>query len=201
MSDTDFNGIPSKVMQDFIQLVKSVNSMIEKFKSIRAPIVESSNSMPVATQQLDKVTAETEKATHQMLDLVEGITDRGADSIQRAKSVKKELDGNFDAAKEDLDRIVANAEQSQEDGFLIMDALQFQDITAQQINHANSILEEIEKKLLSLLELTGETFQMNSRISRHFDPEATTEGGEARQKHVDELIKSQEQARKGSNNQ
>lgn len=192
MSKPDLNSLPPEVVDDVIQMVQSVNGMIAKFKALRTPIMETSNSVPVATKQLDKVTEETEKATHQMLDLIEGIIDRDADTLDRAETIRSE---NELESNEHLEQIIQNTEQSQNDSFMLMDALQFQDITSQQINHANAILEEIESKLLSLLELTGEHYQSNP-TSRFYDPNATTEGGNKRQKTVDEIIKSQEEARK-----
>lgn len=194
MSKTDMNSLPPEVVDDVIQMVQSVNGMIAKFKALRNPIMETSNSVPVATKQLDKVTEETEKATHQMLDLIEGILERDADTLERAETMRSE---NEMESNEYLQQIIRNTEQSQNDSFMLMDALQFQDITSQQINHANAILEEIESKLLDLLKLIGENYEANPSASRFYDPNATTEDGNQRQKTVDEIIKSQEEARKG----
>jgi len=197
MSDKDLKSFPPEVVDEVIQMVQAVNAMIAKFKSIRTPIIESSNSVPVATKQLDKVTAETEKATHQMLDLIEGIMEREADTHEKANEVLASLDADETETKMAVEKIIKNADQSQNDSFMLMEAMQFQDITSQQINHANSILEEIEEKLLTLLKLTGDSFQFSEHSSRHFDPDATTEGRNHRQQTVDEIIKMKERAKKG----
>jgi chemotaxis regulatin CheY-phosphate phosphatase CheZ len=41
------------------------------------------------------------------------------------------------------------------DAYAVMDALQFQDITSQQMDHAASLLEEIEAKLKNILQTMG----------------------------------------------
>ena len=185
--------IPKQAIEDFITLIKSVNNMIRNFRSIRKPIVESSNSMPIASEQLDKVTFETEKATHQMLDLIEGITERDTDTAELVDKMLENISDIPEEAKPHLNRIKENAEACQNDSFLLMDALQFQDITTQQINHANTILGEIETKLQSLLEIIGETFEIRDKEYRPHDPNATTSEGAKRQQMVDELLKSQQQ--------
>lgn len=194
MEQNGQNELSRQAMEDFVHLVKSVNNMIHNFRSIRKPIVESSKSMPIASEQLDKVTFETEKATHQMLDLIEGITERDAETAELVGNLLQDTPDIPEAAKPHLNQIKTNAEACQNDSFLLMDALQFQDITTQQINHANTILGEIEAKLQSLLEMIGETFEIRSNKEyRPHDPNATTQEGVKRQQIVDELLKSQQQ--------
>jgi len=180
--------LPPEVLDDIVKLVTSVNEMIQNFKAIREPIIESSNSVPQATQQLDKVTEETERVTHKMLDLVEGLMERGMDT---AMIVDELLASNEERPQEDRDRleeIKENSDADQNDLFLIMDALQFQDITSQQINHANAILDTIENKLQSLLSTLGEVFDVQEHMERCYDPNATVRDGETRQKIVDNVI-------------
>ncbi len=192
MNVRDSGEIPPQVVDEFMKLIASVNSMIHNFRSIKRPIVESSNSMPLASEQLDKVTQETEKATHQMLDLIESITDRDMETAALAEellSKHEEIPSDISTA---VQKIKENAEECQNDSFLLMDALQFQDITSQQINHANTILGEIEEKLQSLMQIIGETFEMREREYKPHDPNATIRNGEKRQQLVDELLKTQQ---------
>jgi len=192
------NGeISQHVIDEFMKLIVSVNNMIQNFRSIRQPLVESSNSMPLASEQLDKVTMETEKATNQMLDIIEGITDREMESASLADNLLTQQPDMSEEAKSTVNKIKQNAEACQNDSFLLMDALQFQDITSQQINHANTILGEIEEKLQSLMLIMGETFEIREREYRPHDPNATTRDGEKRQHMVDELLKAQQEGLDG----
>lgn len=180
---------PAHVLDDIVKLVSSMNEMIRNFKSMRDPIMESSNSVPQASKQLDKVTEETERVTNQMLDLVETMTERGMNTADNVETLLADTDQLTDRQEELLREIQENAAEDQNDIFLIMDALQFQDITSQQISHANSILDTIERKLQSLLYMIGEAFEVQEEVERCFDPEATTTERETRQDLVDSLIK------------
>ena len=180
---------PAHVLDDIVKLVSSMNEMIRNFKSMRDPIMESSNSVPQASKQLDKVTQETERVTNQMLDLVETMTERGMNTADNVETLLADTDQLTDRQEELLREIQENADEDQNDIFLIMDALQFQDITSQQISHANSILDTIERKLQSLLYMIGEAFEVQEEVERCFDPEATTTERETRQDLVDSLIK------------
>jgi len=191
MASKENNGqIPTEVFEDIVKLVKSVNDMIQNFNSIKKPIVDTSNSVPEAAKQLDKVTQETEKATHKMLDLIEGILDREIETASMVETIFSEEEKLPETAVKNLDRIKMNAEDSQNDSFMIMDSLQFQDITTQQIYHASAILGTIEERLQSLLSMIGEAFKMERTVKTHYDPEATTDNREGRQQSVDELIKA-----------
>ncbi|MBD3275363.1 MAG: hypothetical protein GF372_08640 [Candidatus Marinimicrobia bacterium] len=191
MASKDNNGqIPTEVFEDIVKLVKSVNDMIQNFNSIKKPIIDTSNSVPEAAKQLDKVTQETEKATHKMLDLIEGILDREIETASMVETIFSEEEKLPEIAVKNLDRIKMNAEDSQNDSFMIMDSLQFQDITTQQIYHASAILGTIEERLQSLLSMIGEAFKMERNVKTHYDPEATTDNREGRQQSVDELIKA-----------
>jgi chemotaxis regulatin CheY-phosphate phosphatase CheZ len=191
MASKENNGqIPTEVFEDIVKLVKSVNDMIQNFNSIKKPIIDTSNSVPEAAKQLDKVTQETEKATHKMLDLIEGILDREIETASMVETIFSEEEKLPDTAVKNLDRIKMNAEDSQNDSFMIMDSLQFQDITTQQIYHASAILGTIEERLQSLLSMIGEAFKMERSVKTHYDPEATTDNREGRQQSVDELIKA-----------
>lgn len=191
MASKENNGqIPTEVFEDIVKLVKSVNDMIQNFNSIKKPIVDTSNSVPEAAKQLDKVTQETEKATHKMLDLIEGILDREIETASMVETIFSEEEKLPETAVKNLDRIKMNAEDSQNDSFMIMDSLQFQDITTQQIYHASAILGTIEERLQSLLSMIGEAFKMERTVKTHYDPEATTDNREGRQQNVDELIKA-----------
>jgi len=181
--------IPTSVIDDIIKLVEAMDNVIQNFNSIKKPIIDSSNSVPKATEQLDKVTQETEKATSRMLDLVEGITDKEIETLSIVGDLLENSDGLNDGEKDKLQKVRQNAENVQNDTFLIMDSLQFQDITTQQIHHANSILEALEDEMRSLVEVMGKAIKSEQK-SRSFDPNATIEGGETRQQNVDELIKS-----------
>ncbi len=104
-------------------------------------------------KQLSKVTATTETATHQILDAVENLTSIQANAIQKARELPTLFDqdseqGSWPTFQSALQQIIAELENAQGNAFQIMDYLQFQDITAQQIEQAYILLGEAEAKLI-----------------------------------------------------
>lgn len=170
----------SKSLQEVIQnelasLTVSVNGLVENLHRMKSPLVESHDKVPQATNQLDKISQQTEAATNKMLDVIEHITQRDQQIITGLQHVGEEVSGQPVATKvEELSELV-NANMN--DAYAVMDALQFQDITAQQMDHAASLLEEIEGKLEHILRAIGAQEGSNAALQstrklRTYDPHA-----------------------------
>ena len=185
-----------KLRNELEKLTGSINEIMLNMKKMQNPLVESREKLPIANKQLDKITAQTEQATHKMLDMVEQIIEHQEQITQLTadlgqffkKSRSKERDINADRIK----RVNEMASVSQNNAFIIMDALQFQDITSQQIQHASILLEDIGIRLHQLLaafeggEISDEMLQ--SKLSkRAYDPNADLFNGKD-QREVDDII-------------
>jgi methyl-accepting chemotaxis protein len=59
-----------RIQEEITELAASVNQIVTKFRELQNPLKESSEKVPIATEQLDKISEQTEAATHQMLDRV-----------------------------------------------------------------------------------------------------------------------------------
>jgi chemotaxis regulatin CheY-phosphate phosphatase CheZ len=140
------------------------------------------------------------QATHDKIREVTSATEDAAinimDACDRASQIVDELDG-IDAQPEP-DRAKAGELRGtlRDEIFLMMGALQFQDITTQQLNHASAVLVEMEARLLDVAKL----FDVNPdfhAITGHahsapdaqtYDPNATTHNAEGRQALADEIF-------------
>lgn len=184
--------ITGQIRKELEELTASISKMMDVFRQIRQPIQESSDKVPTTTQQLERVTQQTEQATQKMLDIVESITNRESDIAKAAAQLNKTIRGNPEAEKL-CSGIQTNADANLNDTMVIMEALQFQDITSQQIEHAVSQLEDIDTKLKALLVTTGAKKESSApdpaRKSRAFDPNANyAVDHTTHQQDVDELI-------------
>jgi len=172
--------ITGQIRKELEELTDSIGKMMDVFRQIRQPIQESSDKVPTTTQQLERVTEQTEQATQKMLDIVESITNRESDIAKAAGQIKKMIRENVTQGNPEIgklcDQIQVHADSNLNDTMVIMEALQFQDITSQQISHAVSQLEDIDTKLKNLLVTTGAkkepTAPEPARKSRAFDPNA-----------------------------
>jgi len=191
-------SLQARIQKEIAELTGAISGLVEGFKKLQRPLVESHEKVPQATNQLDKISAQTEEATHRMLDMVEKITQREDDVIKGIGKIRAEANAGNTARIEDLAaEVYEKANQNLNDAFMIMDSLQFQDITAQQMDHAASLLEDIEEKLHHILAAIGadgalaEEAGTVQRKVRAYDPHADFVDRKANQADIDTLFSKQ----------
>ncbi len=119
-----------------------IKEIIPLMLEINTFMKDSNDKIPTAAENISKVTRTTEMAANEVLDKLDLIMNkldilRG--DLESEKSKTKNL--------ETIDEITNDASE-------IMYAFQFQDITTQQLEHVNRILQAIYNKFLSLFEVT-----------------------------------------------
>lgn len=177
------------------QLADSINHIIKGIRVAQEPIVDSRKKVPLATEQLEKITEQTAEATHRVLDMVEAITAREGEIESSMKELRRTLPSTYfrnnSRVKRIVEKISANATDNQNDAYAIMDALQFQDITSQQVDHAISLLEQVENRLKDVLvglQLDVPPENETKRKERAYDPNAHFSNDPNQQSDVDELL-------------
>lgn len=188
--------LQKRVQKEILELSESINEIVDSFRKLRNPLAESQEKVPRATEQLDKITEQTEAATQRMLDTVEKITTREEEVIKGLGEVKEKASENKAAEIISLtDTLIEKANTTCNDAYMIMDALQFQDITAQQVNHAVTLLEELEIKLGKVLtafhgaeDSPKEAVPQKPKKERAFDPHADLYDKKTDQADIDSLF-------------
>lgn len=158
-------------------------------------IVQILESLRKNKTQLQSAAVERLQHTHSKLEEVNSTTESAAtgilDSLDRAQGFLDTLDGD------DPDKTGRAAElrdAMRNELFAITEALQFQDITSQQIRYAANVLVELEEKLLTVLHLIDVTGFDDSHAALHesgegtYDPNATAKDREKRQHVADEVF-------------
>ncbi len=192
------NTLKAKLQEEILSLADAIKEIVDKYKELRNPLMESHEKVPQATQQLDKISEQTEAATHQMLDLTEKISQYSEDIVTGLGTIKEKAEGGDTGAVQGLaDELIEKATTTGNDAFTIMDALQFQDITSQQMNHAASLMEEIERKLHEIIHCvqgpeseTADGIESDVPRKRVFDPHADLFEKKTDQAEVDNLFKN-----------
>ncbi len=143
------------------------------------------------------------QSTHDKIREVTSATEDAAinimDACDRASGLVDELD-ELDTA-DTPDRAKAHAVRSnlRDEIFLMMGALQFQDITSQQLSHASAVLVEMEQRLLDVARLfdsdlaserLADVAVPTSPDEQTYDPNATIRNAEGRQALADEIFTS-----------
>lgn len=141
------------------------------------------------------------QATHDKIKEVTSATEDAAtnimDACDRASQMVDELDGIDAAAEPDRVRGAEVRNNLRDEIFMMMGALQFQDITTQQLNHASAVLVDMEQRLIDVAKLFDSSAEGLSSISHAahiapnaetYDPHATTQNAEGRQAIADSIF-------------
>ena len=160
--------------------------VLSRLRESRAALQSSAvEKLQVTHEKIREVTSATEDAAINIMD-----------ACDRATQLVDELDG-IDATPEP-DRAKAGQVRGtlRDELFLMMGALQFQDITSQQLNHASAVLVEMEQRLMDVAKLFDTNGVMDVSVlsvvnavdTSTFDPNATTRDAEGRQALADEIF-------------
>jgi chemotaxis regulatin CheY-phosphate phosphatase CheZ len=188
---TNKPAVPERLQAEVHQLSEAIVTMVENFKKLQIPLVDSQEKVPQATRQLDKISQQTEAAAHRVLDVVEQITERETEVVDGLTELKAKLGGkSINDFNDHIDALISKSTKTCNDAYAIMDTLQFQDIAAQQMNHAAELLGEIERKLQEVaLVMRGESGKITkANKPRVYDPHADMFDQKTRQEDIDNLF-------------
>lgn len=145
--------------------------------------------------QLQSAAVERLQHTHSKLEEVNSTTESAAsgilDSLDRAQACLDQMDADEGAPGTKGAEL---RDSMRNELFAITEALQFQDITSQQIRYAANVLVELEEKLISVLHLIDVNGLDEAKSSLHaddqatYDPNATAANRELRQHVADEVF-------------
>ena len=191
MSPGDAIDWSERVKKSVASLAESVGGLVSSVRGLEDPWRFTQESLPEASNQLAKIIEQTEEATHEILDRLEKVTERDMATIELIENAASAIPPGMqsaDAVVARLEEATRNIFESVEDAFVIVQALQFQDITAQQINHASALLATIGDQLGRMLGMIGEASDIEKTLDGSFDPNATFESNPNKQKSVDEIV-------------
>lgn len=184
------------IQRKIAELTDSISGMMSNFRKLQRPLAESQEKVPRATTQLDKITQQTEAVTARMLDVVEQMTQREEEVIRGIEEIRTSVrDGATDQIEQLSQGLIVKATDNLNAAYQIMESLQFQDITAQQMDQAASLLEEVEGKLHGILttlgspeaHVAGTAPRVPCKI-RAYDPHADFIDRTTDQKDIDSLF-------------
>ncbi len=184
-----------KIKKEVFDIASNISEIIRNYKDLKHPLMESQEKVPEATEHLDKISEQTEAAAHQMLDTVEKLTQREEEVIEGLNLISKEVTGdNAEKIRTMVNSLIEKATENNNDTFAIMDALQFQDITTQQLHFAVHMLEELQKKLGKILVvMSGDDSSLDDiekeiNSARAYDPNADLFSKKTEQSDIDNIF-------------
>lgn len=149
-------------------------------------------------EQLDKVTESTQMAVNSVLDRIDHICARQNEVFEQIVELREKLSAEAGPESGELIEILGRIESLEGDiqgeAFEIMNEMKFQDITNQQMQLAQQLLEEARDKLLEFCRVlsafsgsVGAESESREKTRWFFDPGATLKDREQRQRVADEV--------------
>jgi chemotaxis regulatin CheY-phosphate phosphatase CheZ len=183
-----------RYMPQIAKLVFFIEEVIPLLQTIHKNLHVSTEMIPSASEKLGKVTSATELATTEVMDIVDNVIARLNTMSTYLDEIEEQASNpaSGDLIKGKISDIRNEISGSQDDLFSIMNALQFQDITTQQINSIGSVIDSVHTKLTELLKgFDEEGLNLGLMKQQSFDPDAEFDfscSAESQQL-VDEFIK------------
>ncbi len=181
------------------EILDKVDDMLSKLGEISASFQAVSRRLAAEREAVDAITGHIEQLLSQPAAR-RGLSAVFEDPQAREQGMRiKEIVDRFLAEKLDEDlpqQVEGLLEATQGDAYDIMNSLQVQDITTQQIEAAHSMLYSIQERLNNLILKYSEAEPpvIMRKGSQAFDAEATVESAEDRQKLADSLSGDLEEA-------
>jgi hypothetical protein len=151
-------------------------------------------------QALQSTTFDKLQTTHEKIKEVTSATEDAAinimDACDRATQIVDELDALDTGEPTDREKATGLRGTLRDELFMMMGALQFQDITSQQLAHASAVLIEMESRLADVAKLFDSSFGAERPLiqlpaapdSATYDPNATVRDAAGRQNLADEIF-------------
>ncbi len=147
-----FGGEIVPFLEELFSFLKDVLPLMDR---VSASLQETTAHMPKAQNRIAEASQTAEAATQQIMDKLEHINN----SLANLSAQMGESNGNAN-----MKTIV---EDIQNDSFEIIYSLQFQDITAQQLGHAQQILQAINERFQKLFDAI-KSMNIDENLKRQF---------------------------------
>lgn len=171
-------------------LVGTATGLIQGVSNVRTTLEQGRERLPMATQKLDKVTGETESATQQVMDILDALQESDGAAAELISRLEP-LAASSPETAEIIEGMKSIIDRNQRDHTRILETLQFQDLTTQQINYVSSLLEKVEDEMAGLLSAFGAPAV--SRLAgkgpeKAFDSKASFSSSGSEQAQVDSIL-------------
>ena len=209
------SGLPADCRNVLAETAVRAHALVSEMESFISNVVSdlelseeelkksSKKILSLVSDQLEKVTESTQMAVNSVLNRIDQICESQNAIFEQIVELRQKLaNQNCEKAPEYLIEALGRIEnlenEIQGNAFEIMNEMQFQDITTQQIQLAQQLLEEAKHKLLDFrkvltafsLDVSDSARQQMQSVRSTFDPGATMKEREERQRLADEVSKN-----------
>ncbi|MFI5305576.1 MAG: protein phosphatase CheZ [Nitrospiria bacterium] len=149
---------PAELYKALGHLAKNLNEMLMKKETIESNVATTAEDLPFITGQLSDLTRFTEEATHRILEHTELVLNNHDELISKMKILNTALKP-VDSAERDLKAITFSVEQiilgNKKTLMDILTGLSFQDLASQRVKRMETILTEVQARIIDLVVTFG----------------------------------------------
>jgi chemotaxis regulatin CheY-phosphate phosphatase CheZ len=176
------------LLSKYVNLQDELSSLAGFIDETRNALGGVQEKLPTASDALAGVTQATEKATHNILQLVEEVMERDAEMEDAFATLASAA--TTDEAKEAVEVLRSSADERMMKLTEMMTELSFQDLTCQAIQKISKTILEVEKRVIALIDADDEQrpskaapdeYSGLSRLEESFS-------GKNKQQLIDELL-------------
>jgi len=185
-SDLSSNDIVSKYMS----LQEELTSLASFIDDTRRTLGGVQEQLPSASDALTGVTKATERATHKILEHIEGMMDRDGELAEPMEVLRSKVDPSDSESTKALDAMAGAADQRMRVLTEVMTELSFQDLTCQAIQKISVTMVEIERRILDLIssDVGADGEEGAAPLMSGLDRLEESATGQSRQDLVDQML-------------
>jgi chemotaxis regulatin CheY-phosphate phosphatase CheZ len=181
---TDFIAVPARTRTAVGELAYYLEHAMRNLREVNEHLHGSADTMPGVFRELHEIVAMTEAATVRVLEETEALVDEGQQVATLIAQAAREVPAPS-AALVEADGLVARANDR---AMAIMQALEFQDLTAQKIQRAFTVLEEVAVRLGKIQILVDLGQALGPAEAPRRPPAAAAPAGKSGQDLADALL-------------
>ena len=146
-TDAGFATIPLRARDQIGELVFYLDQVRQNLLTVDRHVSGSSSTMPSVLSDLKEIVRMTEAATVRVLEEAEALLDEGQACSALIAQMRLDVGDRGRPETGPLDEVQDLVERANDRVMAIMSALEFQDLTAQKIQRAFEVLEEVSTRL------------------------------------------------------
>lgn len=172
------------------ELAANIGRLAEGISAIRAHVEAGRARLPQVSGRLERVTSETADATHRLIDSLDLLAQSDREAAELLAGLRSACPKS-EALDPLFSRLTELHDRAQSEHTRILEILQFQDLTSQQVSAVNQLLGQVSFELQSISTAfdsasPAPTPPRNPQVS---DPDASFTVDPNNQAQVDSLIR------------
>ena len=179
----DFKDMNSKLTLLLADIAKHIENARMSLMDVKPALLDTQENQPNASGHLGDIDKTLADAADSLFTLTEKAIIDNDKSAELLGAAKESCD------KEQIDELISINKEAKADLMEVFTALSFQDLAGQKIKKINTLIEEVEKRILKVLVVLGYPDTIDAAKSDVLIENINTDEGPLEQNLVDDILK------------